>query len=63
MKRLKQILVTTFVLTVLAVLLTGCGQTVADVKRDAAFTKICTEGGGHVYYPDFGGIACSFYAR
>jgi hypothetical protein len=40
--------------------LTGCGQSVDDVKRDAEFTKTCKDGGGHVYYNDFSGIFCSF---
>jgi len=39
--------------------LTGC-QNVADVKRDAEFTKVCKDGGGRVAYNDLGGIFCRF---
>lgn len=60
MKRLKQVLVTWFVVSVVAILLTGCGQTVEDVKRDSTFSKTCTDGGGHVWYNGNSGIRCSF---
>ena len=44
--------------------LTGCAQTVDDVKRDAAFAKVCHEHGGKVYYADpYGDIACDFTDR
>lgn len=42
-------------------LLTGCGNSVDDVKRDAEFAKVCKDSGGHVWYDGLnGGIHCSF---
>ena len=40
--------------------LTACGQSVDDVKRDAEFTKVCIEAGGHVWYGFVGEMNCSF---
>jgi len=44
----------------IALLLTGCGQSVDDAKREAEFTKVCKDGGGRVLYNDFGAIFCRF---
>jgi len=50
--------------TLTAAILTGCAQTAADVKRDAALAKVCHEHGGKVYYADpYGDIACDFTDR
>lgn len=42
--------------------LAGCGQSRADLRRDAEFAKQCTESGGHVYYIGFTSeiIRCDF---
>jgi len=45
---------------VLLLALTGCGQSLDDVKREAEFAKTCKDSGGRVYYQDFAGIMCSF---
>lgn len=58
MKRLKQILVTTFVVTVLAVLLTGCGETVESIEQESEVVKACTDSGGEPRLGLFGGVEC-----
>lgn len=47
-------------LAVGALLLTGCGDSVDNIKRDAEFAKTCKDGGGHVWYDGFNEIRCSF---
>ena len=44
----------------LSVSLTGCGQTVDDVKREGAFAKVCHDQGGRVFYDGGNSIRCSF---
>lgn len=50
----------------LTLALAGCGETTADLKRDAQFAKTCHAQGGKVYYSAGNGtIACDFtdYAK
>lgn len=43
---------------VAALALTGCGDTVADVHRDAKFKQACEAAGGKVWLQDFTGWKC-----
>lgn len=40
--------------------ITACGQSLEDVKEQAEFARVCTEGGGHVVYDMFNNSHCSF---
>jgi hypothetical protein len=43
--------------------LTGCGQTVEDVRRDAEFVKTCEGNGGWVTYNMLNQMFCFFDKR
>lgn len=43
-----------------ALTLTACGQTQADVERDGKFAKACHAHGGRVWYDGANQIACDF---
>lgn len=49
------------IITILLLLLTAtaCHASLEDVKKDSEYAKACREGGGHVWYNDFG-IQCHF---
>jgi hypothetical protein len=40
--------------------LTGCGQTVEDVRRDAEFVKVCEDNKGRVMYNMLNQMYCFF---
>lgn len=45
---------------IVSLFLVGCESSIEDVQREAEFTAICVDGGGHIWYNGWGEINCSF---
>lgn len=60
MKRLKQVVVTWFVVTVVAILLTGCREvTPENLEEDYEFSEVCTEFDGIFERLPSGDVRCT----
>jgi hypothetical protein len=56
----KRVALIIFLVCFALAVMTACGQSPDDLKRDAEFVKVCKDNGGHILYDMFNGMHCSF---